>query len=358
MIMPALHVEGGGGAAKVALASVFDGHMGYQVPAPFCLLNYINADLFTQEKFIQQCLPAPLATSLATRWLSLRNVLVAGLPAVNGPDVCQRSALRCVALSLYQAVAWEWQAAVAAAELLPGVLSRDPALGAAAASGTPSITIYTHAHPGYIFTSRTVAIALSVLRALAFCYRPCSALLVLKQRLGTCGASVCVRRERCLNIQDSTDKKPCVRTLSYISRVDLPGRDYAGDTSGVGPALARAFQAMEAKVLHVAREDGKDYGSTATVALCFPAHRSLFVAHVGDSRSVLCRWASDSSVLKLCTNIRVYPKPFQVPDTPLLLPSKEVFTSLGSLFVACGCESQLMLARRTRSAAFAAPALC
>lgn len=67
----------------------------------------------------------------------------------------------------------------------------------------------------------------------------------------------------------------------------------------MGPALARAFQAMEAKVLAVAREDGKDYGSTATVALCFPAHRSLFVAHVGDSRSVLCRWAGDSSVLKL-----------------------------------------------------------
>ena len=36
MIMPALRVEGDGGAAKVALASVFDGHMGYQVPAPLC----------------------------------------------------------------------------------------------------------------------------------------------------------------------------------------------------------------------------------------------------------------------------------------------------------------------------------
>ena len=53
---------------------------------------------------------------------------------MNGPDACQRRAL-----SYYQAIAWEWQAAVAAAELLPDVLSRDPALGAAAASGTPSI---------------------------------------------------------------------------------------------------------------------------------------------------------------------------------------------------------------------------
>ena len=42
-------------------------------------------------------------------------------------------------------------------------------------------------------------------------------------------------------------------------------------------------------MLRAARQDGKDYGSTATVALCFAAHRSLFVAHVGDSRSVLSR---------------------------------------------------------------------
>ena len=63
----------------------------------------------------------------------------------------------------------------------------------------------------------------------------------------------------------------------------------AGDTSGVGPALANAFRIVDKKVLRAARQDGKDYGSTATVALCFAAHRSLFVAHVGDSRSVLSR---------------------------------------------------------------------
>ena len=114
--------------------------------------------------------------------------------------------------------------------------------------------------------------------------------------------------------------KTCVRTLSYISRVDLQGCDYGGDTSGVGPALARAFQAMEAKVLHVAREDGKDYGSTATVALCFPAHRSLFVAHVGDSRSVLCRWASDLCVLK-----HMYGHNLTLPYVCLAKESSQVF---------------------------------
>lgn len=57
----------------------------------------------------------------------------------------------------------------------------------------------------------------------------------------------------------------------------------------MGPALATAFRTVDEKVLRAARQDGKDYGSTATVALCFAAHRSLFVAHVGDSRSVLSR---------------------------------------------------------------------
>ena len=65
--------------------------------------------------------------------------------------------------------------------------------------------------------------------------------------------------------------------------------DHTGNTSGVGPALASAFRTVDEKVLRAARQDGKDYGSTATVALCFAAHRALFVAHVGDSRSVLSR---------------------------------------------------------------------
>ena len=33
VIIPSLRVEGGGNDAKVALASVFAGHMGHQVPA-------------------------------------------------------------------------------------------------------------------------------------------------------------------------------------------------------------------------------------------------------------------------------------------------------------------------------------
>jgi len=66
----------------------------------------------------------------------------------------------------------------------------------------------------------------------------------------------------------------------------------AGDASGVGPALARAFRAVDSQVLRAARADGKDYGSTATVALCFTAQRTLYVAHVGDSRSVLARRAA------------------------------------------------------------------
>ena len=118
---------------------------------------------------------------------------------------------------------------------------------------------------------------------------------------------MCETRESRSHIHDSSDKKPYIRTLTHVFSVDLQGCDSAGDTGGVGPALSRAFQAMEAKVLHVAREDGKDYGSTATVALCFPAHRSLFVAHVGDSRSVLCRWASGLSAPNHCEPNLTFP---------------------------------------------------
>ena len=57
MIMPALRVEGGGGAAKVALASVFDGHMGYQVPAPPFIFICLYTCLFTIEN-IHSRMPA------------------------------------------------------------------------------------------------------------------------------------------------------------------------------------------------------------------------------------------------------------------------------------------------------------
>ena len=90
------------------------------------------------------------------------------------------------------------------------------------------------------------------------------------------------------HVQPSVKKyNQCVRKLENELKAERAF--IAGDTSGVGPALASAFRTVDEKVLRAARQDGKDYGSTATVALCFAAHRSLFVAHVGDSRSVLSR---------------------------------------------------------------------
>ncbi len=86
--------------------------------------------------------------------------------------------------------------------------------------------------------------------------------------------------------------RACAHTRGAVRGAGLTAGPAAGDASGVGPALARAFRAVDSQVLRAARADGKDYGSTATVALCFTAQRTLYVAHVGDSRSVLARRAA------------------------------------------------------------------
>ena len=111
----------------------------------------------------------------------------------------------------------------------------------------------------------------------------------------------------------------------------------------MGPALATAFRTVDEKVLRAARQDGKDYGSTATVALCFAAHRSLFVAHVGDSRSVLSRcppstplkgflhWGAPLAVRGACG--RFAQRAVQVPA----LHGTHGFCSWGPLMAPGGC---------------------